>query len=65
MNFKKKNINFEVLENLICNEMDLDDFKGVAKILQEDYNNNLINPNEYAYLIDCMSRVMRSKLARC
>ena len=62
---KKKNTNFEVLKNLIENEMEIDDFKGVAKILFEDFENGLINPMEFSCLISKMDDKMRMMLVRC
>ena len=61
---KKKNTVFEVLTDLIKNEMDIDDFKGVAKILQEDFEAGLINAIEYAALISFLNEQMRFKLVR-
>lgn len=62
---KKKNTTLEVLVNLIENEMEVDDFKGVAKILYEDYTNELINAHEFSFLIDKLNDKMNCLLVRC
>ena len=62
---KKKNTTLEVLVNLIENEMEVDDFKGVAKILYEDYTNELINAHEFSFLIDKLNEKMNFLLVRC
>lgn len=62
---KKKNTTLEVLVNLIENEMEVDDFKGVAKILYEDYTNELINAHEFSFLIDKLNEKMNVLLVRC
>ena len=45
-----KNATYEVLQNLINEEMTLDDYSGVAKILEEDYENGWINIIEFGAL---------------
>ena len=62
---KVQNATFEVLKNLINEEMTLADYGGVAKIIQEDFENEWINRIELGVLTQLIKKIILDLICEC
>ena len=62
---KVQNATFEVLKNLINEEMTLVDYGGVAKIIQEDFENEWINRIELGVLTQLFYKKTLELICEC